>query len=130
VDAKAKQYLIANCEELNGRQLRNSKFVIDCEAKVNVFKAPKSLRNIRPAHTDSSVCTALHNAVSIAEVQERRNQQQHIHDFIRVERHHVVSAIGRSTSLGKYARVMEGKDEFTRARRRGDYHVENITNKY
>lgn len=72
---------------------------------------------------------ALNNAVSIAEIQKRRNQQQRAQDFIKVERHHVVTAIGRSTGFIKYLDTMGGKDEFARARRRGDYHVEDVPDK-
>jgi len=71
----------------------------------------------------------LHNAVSIAEVQERRLQPQNIHDFIKVERHHVVSAIGRSVGFVNYVDNMGGRDEFARARKRGDYNVENTANR-
>ncbi|KAK5056713.1 hypothetical protein LTR84_012245 [Exophiala bonariae] len=71
----------------------------------------------------------LNNAVSIAEIQKRRNQQLHSQDFIKVERHHVVTAIGRSTGFMKYIDHMGGKDEFARARRRGDYHVEDHLDK-
>lgn len=72
---------------------------------------------------------ALNNAVSIAEIQKRRNQQSHTQDFIEVKRHHVLTAIGRSTGFVKYLDNMGGKDEFARARRRGDYHVESILDK-
>ncbi|KEF54312.1 uncharacterized protein A1O9_09478 [Exophiala aquamarina CBS 119918] len=94
VDSKAKQYLIDNCGNLNGRQLRNT----------------------------------LHNAVSIAEVQERRLQPQNIRDFIKVERHHVASAIGRSIRFVTYVDSMGGRDEFARARKRGGYNVKSLAN--
>ena len=73
----------------------------------------------------------LHNAVSIAEVNQReqtqQNQQQHTLDFVKVERHHMDSAIGRSRRFIKYVEDLRGKDEFARARKRGDYHVERQT---
>lgn len=77
----------------------------------------------------SRFAPALHNAVSIAEVQERLYQSQRIRDFIRVERHHVVSAIERSSGFVKYVDKMGGRDEFARARKRGDYHVESMVDK-
>jgi hypothetical protein len=87
----------------------------------------------------------LQNAVALAEYSQRQQKQQsHLSrvnsfksvivdsddsqdpplDLITVERHHIFDAIERQKRFIKYVEDLKGKDEFQRARRRGDYHVQ------
>lgn len=99
VDHTATKYLIENCEQVNGRQIRNI-------LHGAVALAEKQQRS------------EYHSAV----LNGTMSQQNHTPGMISVRRHHVKSALSRQTEFMEYLKSLKGgRDEPTRARSRQDY---------
>lgn len=95
VDQAAERYLVANCKELNGRQLRN--VLQNAVASAEVQQRAKQDEHNRMTG-DGETMT-----------------------MVTVKMHHVKAAVARQGEFREYLKSLRGRDESARARNKQDY---------